>query len=156
MLEELLALHSAFTQSSMTAILLELGKAKGTEFVKLEELDDFGETVAKRVRCMLRHYTQALAKSKPPAWALGEHRSVGDAADSWLIGWSAEFNQAWRASNEKSPKEYSEKLFVHDEHQDPLDAVWASWPDEFEHEIPEITVLMYQEIKKAKASAKRG
>ena len=73
MIQKLLDLSPWFSQSFLAPILVQFAETKGSVFIQPDKVKEYGTTVAKRIRSMMRDYTQSARKN--PKW-MTEHRVV--------------------------------------------------------------------------------
>ena len=141
LLDQLLEVGSSYNQSLMRSSLKAVAKSKGKKWCPKDEMHDFGDAVARRIRTMLRHWKQAQVHQA--TW----QSKVSDVGD-FMVGWDKEFGKAWR-QKPNGKKQYTNKdmLFIHDDHAEDTDSIWAKWPDNFVHEVPEVSVGMYRAMQ---------
>lgn len=168
MLKDIRTHFSHVNQSVMERSLSRFGKAMEADWHLSAELDDFAQSTAKRIRCMLRDIAQAFAKTKnrkTPAWLVpfagAEYIGVAAADDicaplllwdgatsspQWLFKYDDSMLAAYRHKVGTIKFEYCHRMAAPPGASDSDDIV-AYWEDGVSWPVPSVTVAEYKEGK---------
>ena len=137
--------------------------------LKGKDRDDYGQTMTRRLRNMMRAVSQGIRKSPSAAW-VRELPWIGAAAPTsgppmpsfspteapaFMYGYDAEQRLAWRVRFGTTEKELAVSMFARDAAA-PTDAIVAKFSDGAEHEVSDLSVAEWQVLTKARASSSAG
>lgn len=147
----------SWSQVDLYKIFKKIYEGQNVFVLEADETEDWCQTMAKRMRVMLRHASQALSKEKAPKWiqALDLDDSAGkdgnsgpqachatiSATSDYYHGYDSDLQVAWRQrSDGKGPRDVSGNVFVKDGNSDDLDNCWARFSNGIEVELVGLTV----------------
>ena len=130
------------------------GKSKGKKLCESKGKNK-DKKAALGEKCEKPASTDAKKADKKLAKADGKSKGAPSSEKTYLVGWDRDIHKAWRLLDGVKKKDYTHKVFVHDDEQDASDFCWATWDsDKYTARLTDLTVEEYLKKKRNQASRK--